>query len=141
MLASVIHAECARGAVDAEVMAMPDRDRDDDHGPMPDLRQMPGDVHPWVLVELARLRRDTDKVALRQSFADASLLDAKASMRAGVSSLRAELKADISGVSATLAEIRNGISKVLWVFVSAFLLAFAAFVVRGGLNLAPPGAG
>lgn len=132
--------EIGATVVDTEIMAMPDRDRDqqEDHG-LPDYRSMPGDVHPWVLVELSRLRRDTDKVALRQSFADAALLEAKGSMKTDIDELKKEVKEDIGSVRTSLnvlsSDIKNGVRWIMGTFATAFILAFVAFVVKGGLNV------
>lgn len=87
--------------------------------------------------ELARIRRDTDKLAIQVGFQEAALLDMKASVKSEMGELRAEFKEDINGVRASLnaisGNINSGIAKILWFIGAGFGAALIAFIVKGGL--------
>jgi hypothetical protein len=89
--------------------------------------------------ELARLRRDTDKIALRQSFAEAALTDMKLSVKEELIDIKKNFDTGIAGVASGVERLNSTINGVMrtavYTVFGALFVAFMAWVVSGGMKV------
>jgi hypothetical protein len=89
--------------------------------------------------ELARLRRDTDKIALRQSFAEAALTDMKLNVKEELIEIKKNFDDGITKVSVGVDRLNatiNGVMRTaVYTVFGALFLAFMAWVVSGGMKV------